>query len=439
MSLRPVVNSDIDIISLWPNFPAICDHLSRRCAIGSGEAGQGGFLLDHQGARRFIYVDAAHTACGIICFYEMDPLQGYSSMAAYTETDGVPGTRIRMVLEALGAAFGDLGLRKIGVEVLADDHRELALYEKIGFAREGLFREHSFIAGRYADVVRLGMLSRDWPTIRTALATRVAHLDMLAARKIIEHPRRTIVVLSDAGSWINPTVADLVADWSELGYTVRWAHDMNKISSADFCFCLGFGRIIPSAIRSSFLHTLVVHESDLPRGKGWSPLTWQVLEGATKVAVTLIEAEDQVDSGAVYAQRWIHFSGNELIDELRSAQAEATVDLCRWFVDEYPDSALQARRQSGHETFYPRRTPSDSMVNPNMTIVEQFNLFRVTDNQRYPAFFDLNGRRFRIELYVQDCMAPRRCGASMHQREKVSPCSSLGGSGLTGERKEQPR
>ena len=25
-------------------------------------------------------------------------------------------------------------------------------------------------------------------------------------------------------------------------------------------------------------HNIVIHANDLPRGKGWSPLTWQVLE-----------------------------------------------------------------------------------------------------------------------------------------------------------------
>jgi methionyl-tRNA formyltransferase len=31
-----------------------------------------------------------------------------------------------------------------------------------------------------------------------------------------------------------------------------------------------------------------VHESALPQGQGWSPMTWQILEGASPIPVTLI-------------------------------------------------------------------------------------------------------------------------------------------------------
>lgn len=209
-------------------------------------------------------------------------------------------------------------------------------------------------------------------------------------------------------------------DWEVQGHRVHWAHDAacpEDITPpidenrqpipdrpnllADFCFCLSYGRIVSTATRARFRHTLVVHESDLPRGKGWSPLTWQILEGQQRIPVTLFEAAEQVDSGAIYSQRWLDFQGHELVDELRAEQAEATFNLCRWFVDEYPASAEQARPQSGQQTFYPRRRPEDSRLDPKQTIAEQFNLLRVVDNERYPAFFDYHGERYRIRVAKQ--------------------------------------
>ena len=82
--------------------------------------------------------------------------------------------------------------------------------------------------------------------------------------------------------------------------------------------------MLPDQFRLRFRHTLVVHESDLPQGKGWSPLTWQILAGQVSIPVTLFEAVKRADSGPIYAQRWLHFEGHELIDELRAAQAGAT-------------------------------------------------------------------------------------------------------------------
>ena len=34
----------------------------------------------------------------------------------------------------------------------------------------------------------------------------------------------------------------------------------------------------------------VVHENALPQGQGWSPLTWRILKGASRLPITLLEA-----------------------------------------------------------------------------------------------------------------------------------------------------
>ncbi|MBK1725450.1 formyltransferase family protein [Halorhodospira neutriphila] len=211
-------------------------------------------------------------------------------------------------------------------------------------------------------------------------------------------PPRRIVILSDEGSWINEHLLELVEDWEELAHRVQWTHEPSEAQAGDFCFCLSFGRILPEAVRAQYRHTLVVHESDLPHGKGWSPLTWQILEGKSRIPVTLLEAAEQVDSGTIYDQRWIAFEGHELIEELRGAQAEATRTLCRAFVDDFPASAAQGHEQSGEESFYPRRRPEDSRLDPQRSLAEQFELLRVVDNERYPVFFDWRGQRYILRI-----------------------------------------
>jgi methionyl-tRNA formyltransferase len=141
---------------------------------------------------------------------------------------------------------------------------------------------------------------------------------------------------------------------------------------------------------------LVVHESDLPSGKGWSPLTWQILEGKNRIPVTLFEATERVDSGDIYLQEWLEFEGHELIDELRQAQAAATLRLCREFVNRYPEVLQAAKPQVGKESFYPRRKPKDSQLDVNCSLAQQFNLLRVVDNEKYPSFFSHGGKTYII-------------------------------------------
>jgi len=58
----------------------------------------------------------------------------------------------------------------------------------------------------------------------------------------------------------------------------------------------------------------------------------------------------------------------------------------------------QAREQSGDESFYPRRRPDDSRLDPSRTLAEQFRLLRVVDNDRYPAFFEWRGSMYTLRI-----------------------------------------
>lgn len=139
-------------------------------------------------------------------------------------------------------------------------------------------------------------------------------------------------------------------------------------------------------------HNLVVHESALPHGQGWSPMTWQILEGASGITVTLFEATAELDAGPIYLQEQIALQGHELVDEWRSMQAKATLELCLAWFDGYQRIVVAAKPQVGVASHYRRRKPADSQLDPESSLAEQFNLLRVADNQRYPARFQWHGR-----------------------------------------------
>jgi len=46
----------------------------------------------------------------------------------------------------------------------------------------------------------------------------------------------------------------------------------------------------------------------------------------------------------------------------------------------------------------PKRTPQHSQLDPHRSIAEQFDLLRVVDNDRYPAFMDFRGARYVIKI-----------------------------------------
>jgi methionyl-tRNA formyltransferase len=191
----------------------------------------------------------------------------------------------------------------------------------------------------------------------------------------------------------------LKAGFEADGHRVRWIHDPAAIEEGDIAFLLSLGRIVPAAVLHRHAHNLVVHESALPEGRGWSPLTWQILEGKREIAVTLFEAAAGADSGVIYDQDRLRFQGTELLPELRAAQAAATLQLCRRFVARYPAVSSTGRPQVGVPTYYPRRRAADSRLDPDKTLREQFNLLRVADPERYPALIDIDGQCYQVQLH----------------------------------------
>ncbi len=233
----------------------------------------------------------------------------------------------------------------------------------------------------------------------TQLFQRKQDSDSLGVRK--KKPL-AIAVCSQTESWINNWIPNLLLTWIADGHSCTWVHNSDDLPEGDVCFYLSYERIVNKRIRARFRNNLVVHASDLPKGRGWSPTTWMILNDARQIPVTLIEAEDGVDTGHIYAQTWFNILQTDLIDDWREKLAAQTVNLANQFIANYPDSLKLAKPQIGEPTYYPRRRPNDSEINPDKTLREQFNILRVIDNNAYPAFFHLGERTFLLKIYSRD-------------------------------------
>lgn len=74
--------------------------------------------------------------------------------------------RMGLMSEALEAmidyAFSGLRLHRLEADTDANNTASLALLEKLGFQREGFFRERWYVNGQRQDSVMLGLLKTDW-------------------------------------------------------------------------------------------------------------------------------------------------------------------------------------------------------------------------------------------------------------------------------------
>ncbi len=190
-------------------------------------------------------------------------------------------------------------------------------------------------------------------------------------------------------------------DRQSSSHIVELVTRVSELSSGDLLFLISCSEIVPKHIRDLYGVSLVIHASDLPYGRGWSPLIWQILEGRSTIAVSLLEAKDEVDSGPVWKKIWLEFDGTELYDELNEALFAAELELMDFAIANI--SNVKPIPQSTAEfTWYPRRRPDDSKLDPHLSLADQFDLLRVSDPIRYPAHFEYRGKCYDIIIKKRD-------------------------------------
>lgn len=181
-------------------------------------------------------------------------------------------------------------------------------------------------------------------------------------------------------------------------YRIELIRKKSELSGGDILFLISCAEIVGATERATYKSTLVLHASDLPHGRGWSPHIWQILDGATEITLSLLEAEDKVDSGRIWKKLRFPIPPHALWDEINARLFDAEIELIDFAVREFKKVCPNRQDQIIEPSYYPRRTPSDSKIDPLKSIASQFNKIRVCDPNRFPAFFELHGKKYKLTL-----------------------------------------
>ena len=203
------------------------------------------------------------------------------------------------------------------------------------------------------------------------------------------------ILLDKSNNWLSKYIKNLNLENNNV--TVKTFYNAKKIPKSNVLFILGYTKKVEESILNKNKLNLVVHESKLPHGRGFSPVQWQILEGKKKIYVTLIEAQKNIDSGDIILQSQISFRGTELYDEIRFKQANATIQIIKKFAKNYPN--YKRTKQKGKITYYPRRTPKDSKLNIDKTILDNFNLLRINNNNSWPSYLIYKKKKYILKIY----------------------------------------
>jgi methionyl-tRNA formyltransferase len=167
--------------------------------------------------------------------------------------------------------------------------------------------------------------------------------------------------------------------------------------AGDLCFLVSCSVLIEQKTINQFSKVFVLHCSELPKGRGWSPYSWEVLNGSNCLTLSLIEAMEKVDTGDIWLQEKIQLDGTELLVDILGKIIESEIRLIKKCVVRF-DEIVPRKQENCGATYYRKRSPVDSKLDEKKTILEQFNLLRIVDNERFPAFFEINGVKYYLRI-----------------------------------------
>jgi methionyl-tRNA formyltransferase len=197
---------------------------------------------------------------------------------------------------------------------------------------------------------------------------------------------RISILCTDDFHPVVPYLNRWASEMRSNGHEVGLFSDKKCLVGGDILFLVSCSQIIRAAERERYRACLVLHASDLPIGRGWSPHIWAIVGGASNITVSLIEADDSVDTGPIWFKAKFELEGHELLPEINKHLFEAELSLMTRAVLEF--KSVRPKSQQGSPGDYmQKRTPMDSRIDPFRSLADQFDLLRIVDNSRYPGFF----------------------------------------------------
>ena len=173
----------------------------------------------------------------------------------------------------------------------------------------------------------------------------------------------------------------------ELGLTVTDKVDDVLGGGVELGVVVAFGRLVKPHVLEQ-VPMINVHFSLLPRWRGAAPVERAILAGDTETGVCIMQLEEGLDTGPVYACERLAIFEDETADELRDRMVDAGVPL---LLDVIDGGLAGATPQEGEPTYAAKLTHDDHRLDWNLPARQ---LLRVVRLGR--AWTTFRGRRLLV-------------------------------------------
>ena len=148
--------------------------------------------------------------------------------------------------------------------------------------------------------------------------------------------------------------------------------------------------IIPNEIFEKY-DCIVFHMTDLPFGRGGSPLQNLIIAGHKQTKISAIKVVKELDAGPIYLKENLDLVGSAEEIFLRGTSIVENI------IIEIINKQLKPKEQKGEITHFKRRNPKQSNIFHLKKIDEIYDYIRMLDAENYPKAF-IENDLFRFEF-----------------------------------------
>ena len=149
--------------------------------------------------------------------------------------------------------------------------------------------------------------------------------------------------------------------------------------------------LIPKEIYENF-ECIIFHMTDVPYGRGGSPLQNLIARGIYETQVSALRCEAELDAGPVYMKYPLSLHGTAEEIYIRAGRIIETM------IVEMVSHEPAPTPQQGEVVCFPRRKPRDSDISKLTELEQAFDYIRMLDAEGYPqAFLETDNLRFEFQ------------------------------------------
>ena len=186
-----------------------------------------------------------------------------------------------------------------------------------------------------------------------------------------------------------------------------------KSLNPKYIFFPHWSHIVPEEILD-FTECVCFHETDLPFGRGGSPIQNLIDRGYKETIVSALRMTGELDAGPIYMKSPLSLYG--LAEEIFIRSSKVIAQMIMHIIAEEPGP----REQQGEISTFTRRTLEQSMIPLRLKSVDElFDHIRMLDATEYPtAFIEYAGFRF-------DFSRPAKRTGVLDADVRITKCQSV--------------